>query len=361
MGVCSHFMDQSSRPKGKVLHCAAGEATRMKRLRVFIFTLLFIIHIHFRNCSNSNNLPAASQSVRKCTHVDSKEDEVCGGLWHATQYTGMPSNVTLSQKKIHIIVSHCMSSLDWFPKYTEGFNITSIQIISKCGEEVKGAPDGVVVHVLPNVGRCDHSFVYFITTIYPKIFAGKHRESIAVFLKDQFSTSNHHGSQLRSFKSLVSLASSSNGFGCLSEKYLRRLPRASAYHDKHALLKFHLSRYRNNYEGGSNSVPFKSSYANLGEYLESLNAIPSQDVVPVCYGGVFAASVENIYKINIKVWIKMEDTLTRGDNIEEGHFAERSWAALLASPLEGFQAEALKNYSSSFINGGGIFSGILIH
>ena len=160
-------MDQSSRPKGKVLHCAAGEATRMKRLRVFIFTLLFIIHIHFRNCSNSNNLPAASQSVRKCTHVDSKEDEVCGGLWHATQYTGMPSNVTLSQKKIHIIVSHCMSSLDWFPKYTEGFNITSIQIISKCGEEVKGAPDGVVVHVLPNVGRCDHSFVYFITTIYP--------------------------------------------------------------------------------------------------------------------------------------------------------------------------------------------------
>jgi hypothetical protein len=327
--------------------------SRMKRLRVFIFTLLFIIY--FRNFSNSNNLPAASQSVRKCTHVSSKEDEVCGGLWHATQYTGMPSNVTLSQKKIYIVVSHCMFSLDWLPKYIEGFNITSIHIISKCGEEVKGAPDSAVVHVLPNVGRCDHSFVYFITTI----LAGKHRESIAVFLKDQISSSNHLGSHLRSFKDLVSLASSSNGFACLSEKYLRRLPRASAYHDKHALLKFHMSGYRNKYEGGS--VPFKSSYANLGEYLESLNAIPSQDVVPVCYGGVFAASVENIYKINIEVWEKMEDTLTRGDNIEEGHFAERSWAALLSSPIEGFQAEALKNYSSSFINDGGIFSGILIH
>jgi hypothetical protein len=43
-------------------------------------------------------------------------------------------------------------------------------------------------------------------------------------------------------------------------------------------------------------VPFKSSYANLGEYLESLNAIPSQDVVPVCYGGKFAASVETSTK-----------------------------------------------------------------
>ena len=42
----------------------------------------------------------------------------------------------------------------------------------------------------------------------------------------------------------------------------------------------------------------------------------------------------------------MEDTLIRGDNIEGGLFAEQSWAALLASPLEGFQAEALKNYSS---------------
>jgi hypothetical protein len=33
--------------------------------------------------------------------------------------------------------------------------------------------------------------------------------------------------------------------------------------------------------------------------------------------------------------------LTRGNNIQEGHYAERSWAHLLSSPLEPFQLKAL--------------------
>ena len=37
----------------------------------------------------------------------------------------------------------------------------------------------------------------------------------------------------------------------------------------------------------------------------------------------------------------------RGDNIQEGHYAERSWGLLLASPLEQFQNEAVRKHSSS--------------
>eukprot|EP00957_Ditylum_brightwellii_P197116 15017760-Ditylum_brightwellii.AAC.1 len=37
----------------------------------------------------------------------------------------------------------------------------------------------------------------------------------------------------------------------------------------------------------------------------------------------------------------------RGDNIQEGHFAERSWGPLLATPLKPFQIEALRNHSTS--------------
>lgn len=36
----------------------------------------------------------------------------------------------------------------------------------------------------------------------------------------------------------------------------------------------------------------------------------------------------------------------RGDNIQEGHFAERSWGPLLATPLKTFQIEALRNHST---------------
>ena len=66
----------------------------------------------------------------------------------------------------------------------------------------------------------------------------------------------------------------------------------------------------------------------------------------MCYGGIFAASVENIYKQDMKMWMKLEISLARGDNIEEGHFVERSWAALLSTPLELLQIEALQNYST---------------
>jgi hypothetical protein len=62
----------------------------------------------------------------------------------------------------------------------------------------------------------------------------------------------------------------------------------------------------------------------------------------------------------MQVWEKIEDSLMRGDNIEEGHFAERSWAALLSNPLEDFQVEALKKHSSKVIRHPYLFRGILL-
>jgi hypothetical protein len=66
----------------------------------------------------------------------------------------------------------------------------------------------------------------------------------------------------------------------------------------------------------------------------------------VCYGGIFAASTENVFKQNLRVWTTLEKALERGDNILEGHFAERIWGSLLATPLEAFQIEALRNHST---------------
>ena len=35
------------------------------------------------------------------------------------------------------------------------------------------------------------------------------------------------------------------------------------------------------------------------------------------------------------LWKRMKQSLTRGNNIEEGHYAERSWLGLLSLPLSG--------------------------
>jgi hypothetical protein len=45
------------------------------------------------------------------------------------------------------------------------------------------------------------------------------------------------------------------------------------------------------------------------------------------------------------VWKTAEQSLSRGGNIQEGHYMERMWAMLLALPLEEYQVEAIKNYS----------------
>ena len=69
------------------------------------------------------------------------------------------------------------------------------------------------------------------------------------------------------------------------------------------------------------------------------------DAVPVCYGGIFAAKMLVIHRQSMQVWRALERALERGENIAEGHYAERSWARLMATPLEPFHVEALQKYA----------------
>ncbi len=113
-------------------------------------------------------------------------------------------------------------------------------------------------------------------------------------------------------------------------------------------------------------VTFKSIYKNLGVFYKSVissgggdpadTTISYPELVQVCYGGVFAASYLNIKMVDHSTWKRIEEALSRGNNVEEGHFMERSWGSLLATPLQHFQVEALLNYTQLFGKG---FSGAL--
>jgi hypothetical protein len=39
--------------------------------------------------------------------------------------------------------------------------------------------------------------------------------------------------------------------------------------------------------------------------------------------GIFAASMKSIYRQDMKVWKALQMALERGNNIQEGHYAER--------------------------------------
>jgi len=212
---------------------------------------------------------------------------------------------------------------------------------------VVGVPEMATVERLPNVGRCDHSYAHYITTVLAqKIPKEQEKNSMVLFLKDEMSQKNFHHASGRwtSFERMARNAFSDNGFGC---GVAMRGPR-SAYRHTEDLFKFRLGRYNRNADKFDDEgverdgVKFQSAYKNLGAYYRSLDGPPPPSMVQVCYGGIFAASVSNILDIDQATWERLEQILTRGNNIEESHFAERSWASLLARPLPPFQLQALQ-------------------
>jgi len=91
------------------------------------------------------------------------------------------------------------------------------------------------------------------------------------------------------------------------------------------------------------SSQFASPYCSLGGFLAALG-LPEENepkYVPVCYGGVFAAKRSNVQRHSTEFWYTLEKMLMRENNIQEGHYLERSWAYLLSNPLASDEEEYL--------------------
>ena len=344
----------------------APKGTRLMTPLKLIFVGSVLLHLNFltflhpsrQHSAQLTNLPPKD----RCQCIDCIEDELCGGLWHANRYPGTPPDKELRRnKKIRIVISHCNKSLSWLRTFIEDFsNVASIHVLSKCGVEVEkaGVPNvHVLLGTLPNVGRNDHAFAYYITTVLPSL-TSPDEDSIIVFLKDSVTGNVHQGHEFRKLDllSMIRLASSENGFGCGLGVVHRD---TSAYHDTTTWSTFNLGLYQKgdwdytHVKTGKDKgevAPFLSQYENLGAFYQSLPIPPQSeeklDVTPVCYGGIFSASLSNIYKHDMSVWKALQTKLERGDNIQEGHYAERSWARLLSTPLKPYQVEALKNYAT---------------
>ena len=216
----------------------------------------------------------------------------------------------------------------------------------KCGKEVEGLgalnelSNEVNVVTLPNVGRCDHSYAYWINEHYE--FVEKEKEmngnnDIVMFLKDN--NQSLKGEDLFAPIDLLFSHVSKSGFGCVIEPFCscfctRRnlwsnlLP-AMQYFRKEAY-KYTLWRY-SRLERDDSSVFQSRQYPDLKSWKEDMGfVIPESETMPICYGGLFAAQKKQILNQSSESWKKMEASLSRSDNIVEGHYAERMWAPILS-------------------------------
>lgn len=233
------------------------------------------------------------------------------------------------KKKVsYVVVSYCKGDLSWLNKELSGLDVTNIYIYSKCGHEVQGFPmtSKVKVKVLPNVGRCDHTYAHFLANDLP---GGLTVEDGSVFFTTDNDVPHQYGVTHLSLTQLLT-AMKRDSFTCRANI----VPEfeTSKYHLTSLLREFHLPNYKAKGYALGSSAKFSSGYKNLGSWFDSLQLKPElpQPVTPVCYGGSFVARPFVLYKASKEEWGRIADALGRSDSIEEGHFMERIWAGLLS-------------------------------
>lgn len=271
-------------------------------------------------------------------------------LHHSVHPTNIRREILSKIRKVSLVISHCDHPLAWVRKFTSGYEdlIQHVWVFSKCGQNVTDAPENAELLTLPNVGRCDHTYAYWINNYYyntSKPIASTHE--IVVFMKDTDYMYDMKETDDRNFGDLLSLAVT-NGLGCMLMVYV-----VSCYiHDYNTLRTFafdhinHTSYKRiDGKDFGNKKVSFQNKkFPNFGAWIDRLKLHPlavSQNLVPVCYGGVFAVTKSQIAKYPKRVWKSIEKSLSRGDNIVEGHYAERMWAPLLSKPFSNETAASL--------------------
>ena len=247
-----------------------------------------------------------------------------------------------------IVLAHCNKSIEWLGDAVRGLReagakVTHVHIVSKCGTTPAttslGGLAGVAINMTTrrNVGRNDETFARFLVDRYETLpmslffLKCSSSEQIRALQPDLNVSIGHWLAN--------SLTMSSAGFACL-------VPQAGLYHmatEADAFsIESHLTLHEQNVASTNATDGFKAGWRSLSSFmrhllsrgtLQHLDAV-QHTVRRVCYGGSFAASGRNVQRIPRDDWSALSTALQRGDNIEEGHFAERLWAALLSPPVD---------------------------
>jgi len=163
---------------------------------------------------------------------------------------------------------------------------------------------------LPNVGRIDHTLAYHILENWDNL------PDILVSLPASVMMCKKKGFYLNAIvKRLENLKTKYSGF--FAPRFIKVSPRFN----------YNIDQYQAEGVCNRNDNPFiKSEYANFQEWKKAL--IDDRPIRYLAMRGMFSVCKENILHIKKEIYINLLKSLSVGDNIENGHFAERIWAHL---------------------------------
>ena len=223
----------------------------------------------------------------------------------------------IKNETIDYIITRYKEYIDWV-QYIPA-NVTKIYIYNKGPDDnifknyklTEELSKKIIIIKLENKGRIDHTVVYHILNNWNNL------PDTLVNLPGTILMSEKKGRYFTSInRSLQYLNKDYKGF------YAPRFKKISS--------NFNYSIGNYEPEGICNrnngSIFLKSEYTDFKTWKESI--IDSRPIKYVCMRCMFAVHKNNILHIDKQIYERLLKSLSVGDNIENGHFAERIWAHL---------------------------------
>jgi len=304
----------------KVNGCAHSSTikTKKRKQQALCTVILYFVFVH--------RLFSKTKKVGR-SHCRS---QFCCSTWLGLE--PKVNNSAVRSASVDVVISHCLGNLsDILQQLRSLEEIRDIFVYSKCGKSA--ASETAWSHTLPNVGRCDHTYAHHILSHV----CGKRQATsgMVLFMKD---TARVHQQAYESgFNNMIATSSGTSGFGCglipatISYKAFP-YEDLGIWHDRDTLRTFRMAKYDNGVYADHSRV-FSSSFKDFGSWLDHVGAELPHGPIPVCYGGSFVVKYTQFTPQKCRVINSSFPFLKRADNIEEGHFMERLWAALLTSEV----------------------------
>jgi hypothetical protein len=276
--------------------------------------------------------------------------KVLSEISRLTQQTTTPHEHDI-EAGLHVVISHCSVPLDWiFEQYLVGVPSKSVTIYTKCGRPLFSnpsikLPNRTLMHIetMPNVGRCDHSYAFWIQQMLQRVqdedepHGMYHPDDHVLFMKDNDNMKRHNeGKEEHRSLEEMRIVTTKRGFDCGSRYRAHGFSGVGTnYADKQVLGRFRLKSYKTASKTNARD-PFEATFRPLSLWTEMMPVnvtFTTSGIVEVCLGGVFMSTIQRIVDSPVNDWGTIVTALSRGDNIEEGHYMERLWAGLLAPPI----------------------------
>ena len=212
-------------------------------------------------------------------------------------------------KNIEIVVARYNEDLQWIQEYP--FNQFKYTIYNKGVNSDYKKPNVYREVMLPNVGKCDHTYLYHIVNNFATL------SDITMFFPG--SLDMHHKKEIAT--RIITNILLYNTAIFIGNKF----PSVKNTFANFTLDNWSTSNTQNN-AINDESVLEKAKLRPYGRWYKYF--FGDKNVKIVCMFGIFSIHKLDIIKHNINYYIQLLNTVSGHSNPEVGHYIERSWGAI---------------------------------